>query len=174
MQSLSQSAVKLIKKQSLQSGGGDSERDCIILLFLFGELIEPDAFDDDLAIRYARDISQHSCFNPQDPQPLFGVPLLGELAASACTNRKDYLHQIPDGSKYRSTFHPMRNPDTVKDDLAFRALRKDGNTSNDPDSLGIFKDPNMPSYTSSCCNLIYCHPNCASNNYLCMKAYLGL
>ena len=51
----------------------------------------------------------------------------------------DYLHAVPSG-KYRSTFHAMRTPDTVKDDLAFRILRKDANTS-DPDLLGIVKDP---------------------------------
>jgi len=117
---------------------------------LYGELIEPDAFEDDLAVRRARDISQHTSFNPQDPQPLFGVPLLGDLAANAYDTRKDYLHQIPDESKYRSTFHPMRNPDTVKDDAAFRALRKDSNLYSDPESLGIFKDPNISPYVSSC------------------------
>merc|ERR1719394_858952 len=44
----------------------------------------------------------------------------------------------------------MRNPDTVKDDAAFRALRKDSNLYSDPESLGIFKDPNIPPYVSSC------------------------
>ena len=116
----------------------------------FGEWIEPDTFQDDLAIRRVRDISQHTSFNPQDPQPLFGVPLLGQLAEDACKGRKDYLHQTADATKYRSTFHSMRNPDTVKDDLAFRALRKDSNTYNSPDTLGIYKDPNIPSHTSSC------------------------
>ena len=41
----------------------------------------------------------------------------------------------------RSTFNARKNPDTVLDDLAYRALRKDDNFEN-PDSLGIVKDPN--------------------------------
>ena len=35
----------------------------------------------------------------------------------------------------------MRNPDTVRDDLAFRKLRKDDDSSRDPSQLGIVKDP---------------------------------
>jgi hypothetical protein len=78
------------------------------------------------------------------------MPLLGELAESSSKNRKDYLHLIVDESKYRSTFHAMRNPDTVKDDSAFRALRKDSSTHTDPENLGIFRDANIPLQTSSC------------------------
>ena len=42
---------------------------------------------------------------------------------------------------YRATFNARKNHDTVLDDLAYRALRKDDNF-NDPDNLGIVKDPN--------------------------------
>ena len=44
----------------------------------------------------------------------------------------------------------MRNPDTVRDDFAFRKLRKDSDLSADPDRLGIVKDPNMSGQTVSC------------------------
>merc|ERR1719367_1705283 len=44
----------------------------------------------------------------------------------------------------------MRNPDTVKDDEAVRSLRIESNLYSDPESLGIFKDPNIPPYVSSC------------------------
>ena len=42
---------------------------------------------------------------------------------------------------YRATFNARKNHDTVLDDLAYRALRKDDNFNN-PDNLGIVKDPN--------------------------------
>ena len=45
----------------------------------------------------------------------------------------------------------MRNPDTVRDDLAFRNLRKDVDpVTTDPDQLGIVRDPNLPRTLVSC------------------------
>ena len=57
------------------------------------------------------------------------------------SSSKDYLHAVPDSNRYRSTFNARKHPDTVLDDLAYRALRKDENYEN-PDNLGIVKDPN--------------------------------
>ena len=94
---------------------------------------EPDIRRDDVTFRSNRDLNAGIS---QEPQPRFGIPV-GPVTGGA---NSDYLHAIPKG-KYRSTFHPMRTPDVVKDDLAFRGLRKDSNQS-DPDHLGIVKDPN--------------------------------
>eukprot|EP00092_Neocalanus_flemingeri_P028135 GFUD01030555.1.p1 GENE.GFUD01030555.1~~GFUD01030555.1.p1 ORF type:complete len:1478 (+),score=209.49 GFUD01030555.1:136-4569(+) len=98
-----------------------------------GQDDEPDTRTDDVLFRNIRDANLTKVI---DPQPKFGIPL-GPVSGGA---NSDYLHAVPEG-KYRSTFHPMRNHDIVKDDLAFRHLRKDGNLS-DPDHLGIVKDPN--------------------------------
>ena len=103
---------------------------------------EPDTVEDDLKYRSHRDKNMG---NIQDPQPKFGIP---KDPVSGCSNM-DYLHAIPEG-KYRSTFHAMRNPDLVLDDLAFRNLRRDGNVS-DPNHLGIVRDPNKDSIVSNTC-----------------------
>ena len=94
---------------------------------------EPDVIVDDVRLRNIRDANQIKVI---EPQPKFGVPL-GPISGGA---NSDYLHAVPDG-KYRSTFNSMRNPDLVKDDLAFRHLRKDENLLEDPSQLGIVKDP---------------------------------
>ena len=94
---------------------------------------EPDIKVDDVLNRNLRDANQIRVI--QEPQPKFGLPL-GPVTGGA---NSDYLHAVPDG-KYRSTFNPMRNPDLVKDDLAFRHLRKD-ESLDDPSGLGIVKDP---------------------------------
>ena len=94
---------------------------------------EPDIRVDDVLNRNLRDANQIRVI--QEPQPKFGFPL-GPVTGGA---NSDYLHAVPDG-KYRSTFNPMRNPDLVKDDLAFRHLRKD-ESLDDPSGLGIVKDP---------------------------------
>jgi len=101
--------------------------------FQFGQDDEPDTRTDDVLFRNIRDANLTKVI---DPQPMFGIPL-GPVSGGA---NSDYLHAVPEG-KYRSTFHPMRNHDIVKDDLAFRVLRKDENLS-DPHHLGIVKDPN--------------------------------
>eukprot|EP00090_Calanus_glacialis_P037984 TRINITY_DN6607_c0_g1_i1.p1 TRINITY_DN6607_c0_g1~~TRINITY_DN6607_c0_g1_i1.p1 ORF type:complete len:1476 (-),score=228.81 TRINITY_DN6607_c0_g1_i1:131-4558(-) len=101
--------------------------------YQFGQDDEPDTRTDDVLFRNIRDANLTKVI---DPQPMFGIPL-GPVSGGA---NSDYLHAVPEG-KYRSTFHPMRNHDIVKDDLAFRILRKDENLS-DPDHLGIVKDPN--------------------------------
>ena len=93
---------------------------------------EPDIRIDDVLFRNIRDANKIKII---EPQPKFGIPL-GPVTGGA---NSDYLHAVPDG-KYRSTFNSMRNPDLVKDDLAFRHLRKDDNPS-DPSHLGIVKDP---------------------------------
>ncbi len=97
---------------------------------------EADAVADDLVYRARRDSKKANAI--QDPQPKFGIPK-GPIVP-ACSD-KDYLHAVPDPSKYKSTFNAMKNPDPVLDDLGFRSWRKDGNLS-DPGSLGIVKDPN--------------------------------
>ena len=73
---------------------------------------EPDIQADDVLNRNIRDANQIKVI---EPQPKFGVPL-GPISGGSGS---DYLHAVPDG-KYRSTFNSMRNPDLVKDDLAFR------------------------------------------------------
>merc|ERR1719340_447647 len=81
---------------------------------------EPDIRIDDVLFRNIRDANKIKII---EPQPKFGIPL-GPITAGA---NSDYLHAVPDDEKYRSTFNSMRNPDLVKDDLAFRHLRKDEN-----------------------------------------------
>lgn len=104
---------------------------------------EPDVFYDDYHLRQIRD-SQNRLV--QDSHQ-FGIPKDSKLISGASS--QDYLHAVPDLNRYRSTFNPMRNPDQVLDDLAFRALRKDSNQEN-PASLGIVKDPNRLITPSSC------------------------
>ena len=96
---------------------------------------EPDTRTDDLLFRNIRDANLAPVL---EPQPKFGLPNLS-LGPPGVGATSDYLHAVP-ADRYRSTFHPMKNPDVVKDDLAFRVLRKDSNLG-DPDTLGIVKDP---------------------------------
>ena len=95
---------------------------------------EPDITIDDMVFRNNRDINSGAV---KDPQPKFGMPVR-PVAGGADS---DYLHAIPK-DRYRSHFNAMRNPDTVKDDLAFRMLRKDSNQS-DPDLLGIVRNSSI-------------------------------
>ena len=96
---------------------------------------EPDTRTDDLLFRNIRDANLTAVV---EPQPKFGVPAptLGPPGTGASS---DYLHATP-SNRYRSTFRPMRNPDVVKDDLAYRVLRRDSNLG-DPETLGIVRDP---------------------------------
>lgn len=112
-------------------------------LLLPGDKMEPDVHWDDAHFRSVRDKLGKI---PEKP-PQFGIPREKSFT-SGCSN-KDYLHAVPDSERYRSTFHAMRNHDTVLDDLAFRALRRDDNLT-DPGQLGIVKDPNNVVPTSSC------------------------
>lgn len=103
---------------------------------------EPDTHVDDVQYRKIRHANANAI---SDPQSKFGIPKEEVLPCS----ERDYLHAVPDDKKYRSTFNAMRNPDLVKDDLAFRNLRKDSNHS-EPSALGIVKDPNVEDKVHSC------------------------
>ena len=94
---------------------------------------EPDITLDDMTYRLNRD----SNAGIQESEPKFGIPKRPSLGGSS----SDYLHAVPK-DKYRSNFNAMRYPDTVKDDLAFRQLRKDSNHS-DPDLLGIVRNSSI-------------------------------
>ncbi|KDR14927.1 hypothetical protein L798_11233 [Zootermopsis nevadensis] len=79
---------------------------------------EPDVALDDVVFRNIR--HANNTLKVLDPQPPFGIPI-GPIAPAS---NSDYLHVIPTDT-YRSMFKPRRVPDVVKDDLAFRNLRKD-------------------------------------------------
>jgi hypothetical protein len=79
---------------------------------------EPDVTLDDVVFRNIR--HANNTLKVLDPQPPFGIPV-GPIAPAS---NSDYLHVIPTDS-YRSMFKPRRAPDVVKDDLAYRNLRKD-------------------------------------------------
>ena len=85
-----------------------------------GSLSEPDLVQDDVAYRQ---LKQANSMKVVDPQPPFGIPL-GPIAPGTPT---DYLHTnvTPEQIKQRPIFHPKKYPDLVRDDLAFRNLRKD-------------------------------------------------
>jgi hypothetical protein len=82
---------------------------------------EPDVTLDDVVFRNIR--HTNNTLKVLDPQPPFGIPI-GPIAPAS---NSDYLHVIPTDS-YRSMFKPRKVPDTVKDDLAYRNLRKDSQT----------------------------------------------
>lgn len=56
-----------------------------------------------------------------DPQPPFGIPLRPPPPQAVYN---DYLHAVPVGGP-KPLCHPRGNPDVVRDDMAFRTLRKD-------------------------------------------------
>ncbi|XP_065211989.1 uncharacterized protein LOC135839744 isoform X2 [Planococcus citri] len=82
---------------------------------------EPDITLDDVVFRNIR--HTNNTLKVSEPQPPFGIP----LSPASPAPYSDYLHAVP-SDKYRSTFNPSRTPDVVKDDLAFRNLRKDMRT----------------------------------------------
>lgn len=86
---------------------------------------EPDVTYDDVVFRNIR--HANSTLKIQDPQPPFGIPL-GPITPAA---NSDYLHATPK-ERFRPTFTSSKVPDVVKDDLAFRNLRKDNMTANLP------------------------------------------
>ncbi|KAI4470372.1 hypothetical protein MML48_1g12738 [Holotrichia oblita] len=79
---------------------------------------EPDITYDDVVFRTIK--HANNTLKVCDPQPPFGIPVGPVLPAS----NSDYLHATPDEiPKY--TAKNKRIPDIVKDDLAYRNLRKD-------------------------------------------------
>lgn len=81
---------------------------------------EPDITFDDLGYRSV--IRANASPKTVDPQPPFGIPL-GPVSPAPPS---DYLHAVP-GIVYTPSYIPKKIPDVVKDDLAFRNLRKDPN-----------------------------------------------
>ncbi|KAF4522858.1 hypothetical protein B566_EDAN008177 [Ephemera danica] len=78
---------------------------------------EPDTTFDDMSFRAIRTANSMKVI--EHPPP-FGIPLTPAPPAPD----SDYLHVIPT-DKFRPTLRPRKTPDIVKDDLAFRNLRKD-------------------------------------------------
>lgn len=89
--------------------------------------VEPDITLDDVVYRNHR--YANNVLKTPDPQPPFGIPI-GPVAPAA---NSDYLHVNPT-EKLRNSFLASKVPDIVKDDLAFRNLRKDNLTANLPPS----------------------------------------
>ncbi|KAJ8974226.1 hypothetical protein NQ317_012122 [Molorchus minor] len=81
---------------------------------------EPDITYDDMVYRNVK--HANSTLKVMEPQPPFGIPL-GPITPAA---NSDYLHARPE-EIYKPTFKSRKIPDIVKDDLAFRNLRKDPN-----------------------------------------------
>lgn len=85
---------------------------------------EPDVTRDDVVYRSIN--HANNTLKVIDPQPPFGIPL-GPVTAAT---ESDYLHTTPTKPDHpRSSYIPQCEPDIVTDDLAYRALRKDANTS---------------------------------------------
>ncbi|XP_045032781.1 uncharacterized protein LOC116934274 isoform X3 [Daphnia magna] len=82
---------------------------------------EPDVIYDDVAYRQIRQANKP--LRVAEPQPPFGIPLGPVTPASP----SDYLHSsvTPEQMDLRPLLHPTKYPDLVRDDLAFRNLRKD-------------------------------------------------
>jgi hypothetical protein len=82
---------------------------------------EPDVIYDDVAYRQIRQANKS--LRVAEPQPPFGIPLGPVTPASP----SDYLHSsvTPEQMELRPLLHPTKYPDLVRDDLAFRNLRKD-------------------------------------------------
>ncbi|KAK6630978.1 hypothetical protein RUM44_003150 [Polyplax serrata] len=89
---------------------------------------EPDITYDDVVFRNIR--HANSTLRIQDPQPPFGIPI-GVITPAP---NSDYLHATPI-DRFRPTFAPSKTPDIVKDDLAFRNLRKDHRTFTDQSNV---------------------------------------
>lgn len=87
---------------------------------------EPDITLDDVVYRNIK--HANNTLKVSEPQP-FGIPM-GPISAAS---NSDYLHAVPENSP-RYHFKSKKIPDIVKDDLAFRNLRKDSN-----------KAPSLPS-----------------------------
>ncbi|XP_076763451.1 uncharacterized protein LOC143430866 isoform X2 [Xylocopa sonorina] len=85
---------------------------------------EPDVTRDDVVYRNIH--HANNTLKVIDPQPPFGIPL-GPVTTAT---ESDYLHTTPSKQDQpRSSYIPRCEPDIVTDDLAYRTLRKDANTS---------------------------------------------
>ena len=82
---------------------------------------EPDVIQDDVAFRQIK--HRNSVLKVADPQPPFGIPI-GPVTPGGSAS--DYLHTNITGVHLRPILHAQKYPDLVRDDLAFRNLRKDG------------------------------------------------
>lgn len=87
---------------------------------------EPDITLDDVVYRNFK--HANNSLKVLEHQPPFGIPI-GPITAAP---NSDYLHAVPE-THHRSRFVPQKSPDVVKDDLAYRSLRKDNS-----------KDPSLP------------------------------
>lgn len=90
---------------------------------------EPDITFDDVVFRSIK--HSNNTLKVIEPQPPFGIPI-GPIAQAA---NSDYLHAVPDVEEPKS-YKVNKIPDVVKDDLAYRNLRKD-----------INKEPALPPLT---------------------------
>lgn len=90
---------------------------------------EPDITLDDVVYRSVK--HANNTLKVMEPQPPFGIPL-GPVSPGA---NSDYLHAVPETTPEK-VVKRKKIPDLVKDDLAFRNLRKDGN-----------KEPALPQLT---------------------------
>lgn len=78
---------------------------------------EPDVTLDDVVYRSIK--HANNTLKVIDPQPPFGIPL-GPITPAS---NSDYLHAVPEDNS--QTIKSKKIPDIVKDDLAYRNLRKD-------------------------------------------------
>ncbi|KAG8227452.1 hypothetical protein J437_LFUL014341 [Ladona fulva] len=111
---------------------------------------EPDVTLDDVVFRSIRQANAHM---PADPQPPFGIPI-GPVTRAPDS---DYLHAKPPSpspSANRTSSSARKTPDLVKDDLAFRSLRKDRQMNGTPvrpvPLRGVVSPPPRPSSSFSC------------------------
>lgn len=81
---------------------------------------EPDITYDDVVYRIVK--HANNTLKVADPQPPFGIPI-GPVTLAA---NSDYLHAVPEKISY-IPYNKNKIPDIVKDDLAYRNLRKDAN-----------------------------------------------
>ena len=80
---------------------------------------EPNVTLDDVVYRNIK--HANNTLKVVEPQPPFGIPIGPILQAP----NSDYLHAIPDNTLQNASPKSKPIPDVVKDDLAFRNLRKD-------------------------------------------------
>ncbi|XP_044736969.1 uncharacterized protein LOC123298934 [Chrysoperla carnea] len=97
---------------------------------------EPDITLDDVVYRNLKHTNNQ--LKVMERQPPFGIPV-GPVTAAP---NSDYLHAKPE-QRIRSRFIPQKIPDIVKDDLAFRSLRKD--QIKDPLLPDDYRNNNAPS-----------------------------
>ncbi|KAF5277464.1 hypothetical protein FQR65_LT03801 [Abscondita terminalis] len=83
---------------------------------------EPDVTFDDVVFRNV--MRTNNTLKVADPQPPFGIPV-GPISPAA---NSDYLHATPD--PIEKQHGSKKIPDVVKDDLAYRNLRKDASRGN--------------------------------------------